>query len=111
MSVRSNWIFHNTETQVSNGSEYKISNVGSETTLALSIAGTSTIYEIAFEVKGLVGDYEAIEGFDIKNSTLKSSAIQTDGKHWSFDLTGWDSFRVRIVSLNGNLTIQGKVVE
>lgn len=111
MSVRANWKFATEATAPTNGFEYKIANVGSETYLSLSISGTSTVYEIIFEIKGLIGDYEAFQGFDTKNCVLKSSAIQADGKHWRFNLTGYDSFRARIASLNGNLSIEGKVVE
>jgi hypothetical protein len=111
MSVRANWTFHNASVIAGNGLEYKIANVGANTTIAISITGTSTVYNIEFEAKGLIGDYESYQGFDAKNSTLSSTATQAKGKQWLFDLTGWDSFRARIVSLDANLSISGKVVE
>ena len=88
--VKNNWVFHNAETNVVAGNEYRIMNTGSSTTLMVSITGTSTTYTLYFEGKGLLGSYVAITGYDMVNGTLASSTTQAAGILWQFDLTGLD---------------------
>jgi hypothetical protein len=84
--------------------------VGSFKTLNIKIVGTSTSRTVAFEVAGFDGVYEPLQG--MKTSDF-SMATQTTGNNesWQFDVTGFVSFRARIVNIAGGyVTVKGRAV-
>ncbi|MDD4779009.1 MAG: hypothetical protein PHT02_00200 [Tissierellia bacterium] len=112
MSVIANWVFQSASTATGNGYEYIVSNVGANTTMAISISGTATARTVVFEGKGLVGDYVAIKCYNSTTGTLASQTTGTTDEIWIADLTGLSKFRCHISSIADNsLSISGKVVE
>lgn len=116
--VKDNWIFLNAVSENSNGSEYKIANIGSQTTIGISVSTSPTVsatpvtYTIYFECIGNTGDYDVMGVWDEKNMDLVTSATEASGTYFTAELTAKTKFRVRAANIaNGTLTVHGKAVE
>jgi hypothetical protein len=109
MNILKDIIFHENETNISNGNEFVIIN--NANSITFEITGSSSSRTIEFEGKSLSGEYYSINCI---NLTSLSLTTQTTGNNelWQVDLTGLVSFRTRISAISGgNVTIKGRVVE
>ncbi len=98
---------HNESTTAHAGVEFQINNYKA---LNIKVAGTSTSREVVFEVAGFDGVYEPIQGIKVQDFSMSNKATGNN-ESWQFDVTGFVTFRARIVTVNGgNVTIKGRAV-
>lgn len=85
-------------------------DIGGYTTINFKVTGSSTSREIIFEVSGLDGEYEEIQAYRPKDSAMSSHSTGNN-ESWIVDVTGFETFRARVVSVSGgDITIRGKAV-
>lgn len=101
--------FHNGAAAAGNGG---VLTVGSFKTLNVKITGTAanTARSLIFEAAGFDGVYEPIQAYRPKDAAMASEATALN-ESWQLDITGFDSFRVRLASITGGtVTVKGKAV-
>lgn len=101
-----NIVFHEGITQASDGETYALSPDGH--TMNIDFMGTGTFTAI---VEGKIhneSDFDEIMVVDLAtyNMTTQPNTFHT----YQCDVTAWSYLRVRLVSVNGSITVIGKLV-
>lgn len=101
--------FHNGAAAIGNGGAL---TVGGYKTVNVKITGNAanTARTLVFEAAGFDGVYEPIQGYRPKDGAMATESNQV-GESWQFDVTGFETFRVRLSAITGGtVTVKGKAV-